>query len=55
MTTAAEIIGQRLYDAGCRHAFGIPGGEVLYLMDGLEKAGIQFHLVRHENPGGFMA
>lgn len=55
MTTAAEIIGQRLYDAGCRHAFGIPGGEVLYLIDGLEKAGIQFHLVRHENPGGFMA
>ncbi len=55
MTTAADIIGQRLYDAGCRHAFGIPGGEVLSLMEGLKNAGIQFHLVRHENPGGFMA
>ena len=55
MTTTSDIIGKRLYDAGCRHAFGIPGGEVLSLMDGLDRAGIQFHLVRHENAGGFMA
>jgi acetolactate synthase-1/2/3 large subunit len=55
MTTTSDIIGKRLYDAGCRHAFGIPGGEVLSLMDGLEKAGIAFHLVKHENAGGFMA
>ena len=55
MPTTSDIIGQRLYDAGCRHAFGIPGGEVLALMDGLAKAGIEFHLVKHENSGGFMA
>ena len=55
MTTTSDIIGKRLYDAGCRHAFGIPGGEVLSLMDGLDRAGIQFHLVRHENAGGYMA
>jgi len=55
MTTTSDIIGKRLYDAGCRHAFGIPGGEVLSLMEGLENAGIQFHLVKHENSGGFMA
>mgnify|MGYP003136226948 CR=1 FL=1 len=55
MTTTSDIIGKRLYDAGCRHAFGIPGGEVLSLMDGLGKAGIAFHLVKHENAGGFMA
>lgn len=55
MPSTSDIIAKRLYDAGCRHAFGIPGGEVLSLMDGLEKAGIQFHLVKHENAGGFMA
>lgn len=55
MTTTSDIIGKRLFEAGCRHAFGIPGGEVLDLMEGLEKAGIDFHLVKHENPGGFMA
>ena len=55
MITNSDLIAQRLYDAGCRHAFGIPGGEVLALMQALEKAGIQFHLVKHENSGGFMA
>jgi acetolactate synthase I/II/III large subunit len=55
VTTTSDIIGKRLYEAGCRHAFGIPGGEVLSLMDGLDNAGIRFHLVKHENAGGFMA
>mgnify|MGYP003663850287 CR=1 FL=1 len=32
MSTGADLIAQRLFDAGCRHAFGIPGGEVLSLM-----------------------
>lgn len=52
---AADILAQRLYAAGCRHAFGMPGGEVLTLVDALEKAGIVFTLVKHENSGGFMA
>ena len=55
MTTGADIIAGKLRDAGCRHAFGIPGGEVLALMDGLDRAGLRFVLVRHENAGGFMA
>jgi len=55
MTIAADIIAKRLYAAGCRHAFGIPGGEVLAMMNALEDAGIDFHLVKHENNGGFMA
>lgn len=54
-TTGAGLIAQKLRQAGCRHAFGIPGGEVLALMDALESAGIAFHLVKHENAGGFMA
>jgi acetolactate synthase-1/2/3 large subunit len=52
---AADRLAQRLYEAGCRHAFGMPGGEVLTLVDALEKAGISFHLAKHENAAGFMA
>jgi len=52
---AADILARRLYDAGCRHAFGMPGGEVLTIVDALEAAGIAFHLCKHENAAGFMA
>jgi acetolactate synthase I/II/III large subunit len=52
---SADIIGERLYAAGVRYAFGVPGGEVLTLIDGLERAGIQFLLSKHENAAGFMA
>lgn len=51
----ADVIAQRLYLAGCRHAFGIPGGEVLTLIEALERAGISFVLTKHENAAGFMA
>lgn len=53
--TGADIIGTALADAGATHAFGIPGGEVLALMQGLDSAGLRFVLVKHENGGGFMA
>ncbi|MBO6838154.1 MAG: thiamine pyrophosphate-binding protein [Alphaproteobacteria bacterium] len=52
---AADILAKRLYEAGCRFAFGMPGGEVLTLLDALEKAGIRFVLAKHENAAGFMA
>ncbi len=52
---AADIIAKRLYEAGCRHAFGMPGGEVLTIVDALTKAGIEFILCKHENNAGFMA
>jgi acetolactate synthase I/II/III large subunit len=55
MTTGADIIGTALAKAGATHAFGIPGGEVLALMQGLDAAGLRFVLVKHENGGGFMA
>ncbi len=55
MTTGADIIAGKLHAAGCRHAFGIPGGEVLALMQALDEAGLNFVLVKHENAGGFMA
>ncbi|AXX97201.1 thiamine pyrophosphate-binding protein [Profundibacter amoris] len=52
---AAQIIANGLAGAGCRHAFGMPGGEVLALLDTLRVAGIEFTLVKHENAGGYMA
>lgn len=53
--TGADIVGEALAKAGATHAFGIPGGEVLALMEGLDSAGLTFVLVKHENGGGFMA
>ena len=55
MRTASDVIAERLHAQGCRHAFGIPGGEVLALMDALDRAGLAVALVKHENSGGFMA
>ncbi|MEO1329660.1 MAG: thiamine pyrophosphate-binding protein [Pseudomonadota bacterium] len=51
----ADILAERLAAAGCRRAFGIPGGEVLALIEGLRAAGVAFHLTKHENAAGFMA
>lgn len=53
--TAVQAIARRLADAGCRYAFGIPGGEVIAMIDALEEAGIEFILTKHENGAGFMA
>ncbi len=55
MASGADLIARRLYEAGCRHAYGIPGGEVLRLVKGLTENGIAFHLAKHENAAGFMA
>ena len=52
---AADVLAARLYNAGCRFAFGMPGGEVLTLVDALERAGIRFVLCKHENAAAFMA
>ena len=51
---AADVLARRLHQAGCRHAFGLPGGEVLTVIDALERAGITFHLAKHENAAGFI-
>lgn len=54
MTTSSQVIAARLVEAGVLHAFGIPGGEVLALMDALRENGIAITLARHENCAGFM-
>ena len=52
---AADHLARRLFEAGCRHAFGMPGGEVLTVLDALARAGIEVTLTRHENAAAFMA
>lgn len=53
--TGADLIAGRLAQAGIGHAFGIPGGEVLALVEAFGAAGIEPVLVKHENAAGFMA
>jgi acetolactate synthase-1/2/3 large subunit len=53
--TSAQIIARHLANMGCKHAFGMPGGEVLVLLDALHEAGIEFTLCKHENAAGYMA
>lgn len=44
----ADAVAAELADAGVRRVFGLPGGEVLCLMDALRRRGIEFALFRHE-------
>ncbi|MEL6480001.1 MAG: thiamine pyrophosphate-binding protein, partial [Pseudomonadota bacterium] len=53
--TGADLVAARLARAGVSHAFGIPGGEVVAIIDALVRHGIDFRLARHENAAGFMA
>jgi acetolactate synthase-1/2/3 large subunit len=50
-----DIIAQALKAAGVRYAFGIPGGEVLDLLEAFRKVGIRFVLTKQELGAGFMA
>src|SRR5436189_21437 len=54
MNTAGAI-AQALAEAGIKKAFGLPGGEVLVLIDELRKVGIDFVLMRHEANAGIAA
>lgn len=55
MTRVADIAAATLHAHGVRHAFGMPGGEVVTFIDALEAAGIRFVLARHETAAAFMA
>jgi acetolactate synthase I/II/III large subunit len=54
MITAAAV-AQSLAAAGIDRVFGLPGGEVLVLIDELRKAGVDFVLMRHEANAGIAA
>ena len=51
----ADIVAGTFHTHGIRHAYGIPGGEVLTLIDALGRSGIRFVLCRHETPAASMA
>lgn len=55
MSRIADTVAATLAAHGIRHAFGMPGGEVVTLIDALEQAGIRFHLARHETAAAIMA
>jgi acetolactate synthase-1/2/3 large subunit len=53
--TLARQLAGTLARRGVRHAFGMPGGVLLTLIDAFREVGIDFVLVRHEGAAGFMA
>src|SRR3954471_15941878 len=55
MTSTAAAIARILADAGIQRVFGLPGGEVLVLMDEIRRAGVDFVLMRHEANAGLAA
>ena len=55
MTSTAAATATVLADAGITRVFGLPGGEVLVLMDELRRAGVDFVLMRHESNAGIAA
>src|SRR4051812_44086035 len=55
MTTTAAATARLIADAGIERVFGLPGGEVLVLIDELRRAGVDFVLMRHEANAGIAA
>ncbi len=51
----ADGVAAAIAGAGTTFAAGHPGGEVVVLMDALERQGIRFVLTHHENTAAFMA
>ena len=55
MSSTAEATARLIADAGIERVFGLPGGEVLVLIDTLRAAGVDFVLMRHEANAGLAA
>lgn len=55
LNRVADIVAKTLRTHRVQHAFGVPGGEVVTLIDALQAAGIVFHLARHETSAAIMA
>src|SRR5213594_4088805 len=55
MSTTAAAAAKLIADAGIERVFGLPGGEVLVLIDELRRAGVDFVLMRHEANAGIAA
>ena len=55
MPTVAQTIAHTLHDAGVRTVFGMPGGEVVAVLEALHRLGIRFELMHHEQSAVFAA
>ncbi len=55
VATVAQAVAETLAAAGVDRVFGLPGGEVLVLMEALRQRGIDYVLCRHEADAGIMA
>ena len=55
MASCAETIAATLKEAGVKRIFGLPGGEILDLIEACRQKGIDFLLTRHESTAAFMA
>lgn len=55
MLTNAEVVASTLARAGVEFAFGLPGGEIVALIQACRRAGIRFFLTGHEASAAFMA
>jgi acetolactate synthase-1/2/3 large subunit len=53
--SCATVLARALGRLGIRHVFGHPGGEVVDLIEALERSGIRFVLTGHESAAAFMA
>ncbi|MFC1909024.1 acetolactate synthase large subunit [Chloroflexota bacterium] len=52
---ASELLIKCLENEGVEYVFGIPGEEILDIMDSLSRSSIKFVLTRHEQGAAFMA
>lgn len=55
MRTCAELLVECLENEGVERVFGVPGEEVIDLLDALSRSSIQFISTRHEQGAAFMA
>jgi acetolactate synthase-1/2/3 large subunit len=55
MPTCAQVVAQTLSELGVDRAFGLPGGEILDLIEAFRGVDIEFVLTRDETTAAFMA
>ncbi len=55
MSTVADVVIQKIVDAGVDTIFGLPGGENVHLMDEIRAHGLEFVLVHNESSAVYMA
>ena len=55
MPTTAQLLAESLHAAGISVVFGMPGGEVVAVLEAMRQRGIRFELMHHETSAVFAA